>query len=620
MAQLVYYWIEKFRNLKDSEFNFGSEYLFERDDNELSIKAISNKEYVSNFFSLDSKGKISNISAIVGENASGKSSTLIALKECLNDDRSKLKYAIIYYEKGKHYLCSNKFDCIHFDSGDIVPRSQRERLNTIFYSSIIDLSVYPLGFDQRNAIDVSSNWLLESDSHQQVRYEDKIHNMVEYHKWKDTDRQIEFISSLNEQTKEELEKYITIPNKVRIYSYNSKYDDDSGRVTPNTKELFRELRSKFYTSETFNGNRFNEDDIDNPIYDNDQKNKYKIVFLEHLAWQVRSCFEVEGPTTLHMEEMPSITVSDIKDLRAEESFIKIMNSQSYLQKEPILALWTKICDAIDNNAEFPLRDDNIVSCCFFDVNYPVAIEIMNLYREYINSVYTDNLQRHCYNKSITPIDHNYSFIHFDWSELSTGEKAYLNLFSRMHYAKKIVEEKGDKKLDILILIDEGEIGFHLQWQKEYIYNLVKILPKIFVFEHNITPNIQIIFTTHSPISLSDIPRTNVIYLKDGCVEQIFNQKSFAGNIHSMMKHSFYMRGGLIGKFANKKLDSLIKELKKKRVPIKKMKEIDAIINIVDEPIIRIELERLADKHRGEKERLLQQKENIELRLKELDND
>lgn len=51
-----------------------------------------------------------------------------------------------------------------------------------------------------------------------------------------------------------------------------------------------------------------------------------------------------------------------------------------------------------------------------------------------------------------------------------------------------------------------------------------------------------------------------------------------------------------------------------------MKEIDAIINIVDEPIIRIELERLADKHRGEKERLLQQKENIELRLKELDND
>jgi len=117
----------------------------------------------------------------------------------------------------------------------------------------------------------------------------------------------------------------------------------------------------------------------------------------------------------------------------------------------------------------------------------------------------------------------YGLLNFDWHNMSSGEKAYLNLFSRFYYAKEQILQKlteptfkgtENKLPDIIyILIDEGEIGFHLQWQKEYISKLHNVLPEILKFEgHEV--KLQLIFTTHSPISLSDMLNDRVIYLKD----------------------------------------------------------------------------------------------------------
>jgi predicted ATP-binding protein involved in virulence len=182
--------------------------------------------------------------------------------------------------------------------------------------------------------------------------------------------------------------------------------------------------------------------------------------------------------------------------------------------------------------------------------------------------------------------------------MSTGEKAFFNLFARFYYAKNKIEEQikyqittvGQKLKTlpetIYILIDEGEIGFHLQWQKEYIQKLVNVLPEILKFE-NYEAKLQIIFTTHSPMSLSDIPKYNVLFLKDGKQSYEMQEDTFGANIHSLLQNAFFLNG-TIGDFAKEKINKMFKRLYDGDIDDNLYKE----IKLVSEPFIRSQLLKL----------------------------
>ena len=608
MTQLVFFWIKEFRNLKNANFNFGSKYIFEVVPESKGITSTRNIQYVDDFFLSETGERIVNVSAIVGENASGKSSMLLALDKCMSKN-TNLDYAIIYFVDGEYIIDSNY---IYVQIGDnIICNTQTSNnTNSIFYSSLIDLSIYPIDNLTTKSIDISSNNLLNSDFIS-LRGSDKTaYNMVEYHKWQDTQRQIAFVDLLKKQPslESEINKYIKIPKMVRIYIFNCSCNDETLRVTSNVKLLFKALQEKF---EKY------PDDIDHPNYDAKPKEFFKIILLEQLANQVRSWFEVEGFTNFYLDQMPIATVEDIKNLRAEDAFLYILNSQKYLDKIPIIELWEEMKYIIENQAILERSNDVGMAKCHFDVTSEVALHISEYYKRYIDAVFTNNVNAHAYSKNAVSSEYKASFIHFDWSELSSGERAFFNLFSRFNHAKTLLEEKKKTNNPILILIDEGEVGFHLQWQKEYIYNLINVLPEIFSFSNGNIPSIQIIFTTHSPVSLSDIPRTNIIYLNNGEVVDIAG-KSFAGNIHSIMAHSFFMRNGVMGKFAEKKINNIINTLKRKVVSAKNYESINNIIKLIDEPIIKSELEKLANNHLSERNKLLQEKAKIEEKLRLLD--
>ena len=57
---------------------------------------------------------------------------------------------------------------------------------------------------------------------------------------------------------------------------------------------------------------------------------------------------------------------------------------------------------------------------------------------------------------------NSSFLTYDWRGMSTGEDALLTQYSRFYEIKSRLKQK-----NLLILIDEGDLYFHPQWQKEY---------------------------------------------------------------------------------------------------------------------------------------------------------
>jgi predicted ATP-binding protein involved in virulence len=128
-------------------------------------------------------------------------------------------------------------------------------------------------------------------------------------------------------------------------------------------------------------------------------------------------------------------------------------------------------------------------------------------------------------------------------------------------------------------------------------------------------NFQIIITTHSPISLSDIPKSNVVFIDknpDGssriCDEVDFNE-TFAANIHSLYNNSFFLEGIPIGSFAKRKVGELYDRINKGVLSDNIIEDIYRI----GEPIIRGVLLKLYD----EKRKSSKKSERIKMLQKEL---
>jgi predicted ATP-binding protein involved in virulence len=83
--ELVYLWVEEYKNIHKQGFNFSSKFIFDyaEDSNELTID--DNPNHIKNFF-----GENINVTAIVGKNGSGKSSVLecieLGIKSFLEND------------------------------------------------------------------------------------------------------------------------------------------------------------------------------------------------------------------------------------------------------------------------------------------------------------------------------------------------------------------------------------------------------------------------------------------------------------------------------------------------------------------------------------------------------
>lgn len=155
-------------------------------------------------------------------------------------------------------------------------------------------------------------------------------------------------------------------------------------------------------------------------------------------------------------------------------------------------------------------------------------------------------------------DMSYSHSLHDITALSSGEQELLNLLSRLYYAVVIGPTKFDNlRSPSLLLLDEAEIGFHPEWQRQYVNQLCKFILLLLVSAGH---NFQIILTSHSPIILSDIPKCCTNFLKEEHGYVVNNRdeqaETFAENIFNLYRRSFFMENGLIGEFASNKIDAL----------------------------------------------------------------
>lgn len=180
--------------------------------------------------------------------------------------------------------------------------------------------------------------------------------------------------------------------------------------------------------------------------------------------------------------------------------------------------------------------------------------------------------------------------------ISSGERAIYTFVTRLvgvifgkqgeiHHAtmNKIVRNNKFDGKTIIILLDEPDLQLHPEWQQKFINLLLNLLdvyfPKV---------NFQIIMTTHSPILLSDMPRTNVVFIDkspDGTCkvcDGINLKETFASNIHTLYNNSFFLDGVPIGEFAKHKIESLHTRIEKGQIDSNTLDDIYRI----GEPIIR----------------------------------
>lgn len=112
--------------------------------------------------------------------------------------------------------------------------------------------------------------------------------------------------------------------------------------------------------------------------------------------------------------------------------------------------------------------------------------------------------------------------------------------------------------NINIVLDEIEICFHPDFQKQFVSRLLNMLKHL---DKNRQCKYNVILSTHSPFILSDIPKNNVLFLEKGNLCQKEMKQTFCTNISDMLRWNFFLRDGFMGDFAAEKIKNYVRLVK-----------------------------------------------------------
>jgi len=182
-----------------------------------------------------------------------------------------------------------------------------------------------------------------------------------------------------------------------------------------------------------------------------------------------------------------------------------------------------------------------------------------------------------------------------FNQLSSGEKQNIYSLNSIIYHLKNIDSVHKNKHEnsangiveydsINLIFDEFELYYHPEFQKNIISDLLTFIKRA---NYKYIANINMLFLTHSPFVLSDIPIQNVLLLnvdsKSGKTTQVKRKnQTFGANIHDLLADSFFLNNTLIGKHADKKITSLIKSIGEG----KKSQEDTKLLNLIGDTFLK----------------------------------
>ena len=183
------------------------------------------------------------------------------------------------------------------------------------------------------------------------------------------------------------------------------------------------------------------------------------------------------------------------------------------------------------------------------------------------------------------------------STMSSGERQLLNSISGVVYHLRNIDsavetEKTVGYRFVNLVFEEIELYFHPEFQRQFILKLTEMLKGM---EFKRLEAVNMCFVTHSPFILSDIPKSNVLFLEDGLPVFPMQEDTFGANIHTLLHNGFFLSNVPIGAFAQHKINSLFGRLHKGEATA----EIYNDILLVSEPILKSQLLKLYRQYKGD---------------------
>lgn len=608
--ELLYLWVRKYKNIEHQGFNLSSKVTFEtivksqEDDDTLNVTLthLENEKYFSLFPS-----NIIDVKAIIGENGSGKTNLLEAILNFFLGKKNKFKGFLVTSDKiiirdrlnfvevpkelfGKTIDFIYPEDISNFHNGEFNRNLTREEafdirrgnlMETYFednyiikYASFINMdnihNVDGIENDyakyeneKPNFINIATESMIVSDYESQKsndRYMVAGESELLAHKYQESLRMLDFLNIVN-NFNFKIDFYIESIN-VNFTEFGERFWNSVDKIISPNSESFNQTIEKVLKFES--------------LYTNSKDKEGN--FFKYLSRDITYCFlsyELKHNFNFSKEdEFPILKLIDNLKENYNSDLDRFDALYSYIEKNIFFS----------ENAESIIKQVKEIKEYFirkFRSKEIICDEIFGfkIPKEHINGIASDFLNPPL--NYIKIADERHLILNvfgFNYNGLSTGERNFLSFFSR------IKEYKIKENRDILFIIDEGELGFHPQWQKKYLNFLLDFFEKFFPKNR-----VQLILTTHSPFIVSDLPKENIVFLKRDKhnkteVSDIANKNlTFGANIHDILANDFFLQDGFMGEFAKNEINVVIDFLSNKKIKNKidnLKKEINAIENLI----------------------------------------
>lgn len=190
---------------------------------------------------------------------------------------------------------------------------------------------------------------------------------------------------------------------------------------------------------------------------------------------------------------------------------------------------------------------------------------------------------------------------YPFSRMSSGERQLLNTSSAITYHLKNIDRSKSTPTKIAytninVILEEVELYFHPEFQRQFVNYLLTQIANVH-FNRDLA--INLVFVTHSPFILSDIPRQNVLFLKSGAPDRSMQEDTFGANIHTMLQSGFFLNSVPIGDFAKVKINRMFALLNQSTaISEEEMDRLYSEIPLVSEPLLRGQLMNLYQQRHG----------------------